>query len=248
MSIKDAIKKKANGEFDEVILFKKLNNLFLHDNEHDDEERRGLHASSIVAPKSSFCYREQVLSCFFKMNNEKTQLPVGLLRIFRAGNDIHKKWQDMLNDSGLATGIELRRYSKEYDFYLTPDAEAFLVGKSRVVEIKSQNTYAYQKQKDHKGRVQLNLYMHFLGYAHGIILVEDKNNQEFKVLTHEYDPLMAKKYIKRLQKVKKYRSYYKKTGKIPKGICKSRTCKRAQRCSMSQACFNFGQGRVKLDE
>lgn len=248
MGIKDAIKNKSKGNFEKMIIERKLNKLFLMDNKHDIEERRGLHASSVVGPKSSFCYREQVLSLIYKMNNDKNDLPIRLLKIFRAGNDIHEKWQGMFEEANIDIGIEERRYSKKYDFYMTPDAIIKVNGKAYVVEIKSQNTFAFKKQDDHKGRIQLNLYMHFLGIPRGFVLVEDKNNQEFKVYMHEYNPQMVKKHIKRLVKTHKYKSLLLKRGKMVKGICKNKNTKRAKKCGMRDACFDIGQGRVKLDD
>ena len=191
--------------------------------------------------------QELILS--HSLNNDKKQLPLGLLRIFRAGNDIHEKWQELAQLDGIATGVERRRYSKEYDLYLTPDLELKLFGKEYIGEIKSQNTFAFKKQTDHaSARKQVNFYMHFTGVPLGLIIVEDKNNQEFKTYIHEYDPEMMRKPLERIIKIKNYRNYFIKNHKMVKRICDSTTCKRAQQCGMSNACWNNGDlGRVKID-
>ena len=76
----------------------RMEKLFLEDRQH--ENRYGLHASAIIAPEGEFCYREQVLSLFYEMNQGE-QLPVKLLKIFAQGNAMHEKWYQLFRRQGI---------------------------------------------------------------------------------------------------------------------------------------------------
>ena len=90
MSLKDAMKAKAQGveSVEQMMLENKLNRLFYEDRKN--EQRYGLHASAVLGClKDNFCYREQVLSLFYQMNQGE-QLPVKQLKIFAQGNAMHE--------------------------------------------------------------------------------------------------------------------------------------------------------------
>ena len=54
----------------------------------ESQERKGLHASAIIVSDDKFCYRQQVLSLFYKQLQGE-QVPVNLKRIFTEGDAIH---------------------------------------------------------------------------------------------------------------------------------------------------------------
>ena len=86
MGFKDDLLKAQKGTESDVwamMVHQRLDKLFIEDRQHED--RYGLHASAIIASDEEFCFREQVLSLFFKMNQGE-QLPTNLLRIFAQGN------------------------------------------------------------------------------------------------------------------------------------------------------------------
>ena len=116
----DEIKREAEGNrtkiqsSQETELEHKLNALFYLDKNIKKEtqfvksvmtrgqettERKGLHASAVIKSDNKFCYRQQVLSLFYKQAQGE-QVPVGLKRIFEEGNAIHEKWQRLFVRGG----------------------------------------------------------------------------------------------------------------------------------------------------
>ena len=246
-SVKKGIKSAMMDEkkdIETLLIERKLNSLFKIP-KHNAEERKGLHASAVITSDSVFCIREQILSLFYKRNQEDS-ISEGLLRIFEEGNCIHEKWQSMFERAGIARGIEDRGHSKIFDLYMTPDAIIELNGKLYVVEIKSANTYSYKAMKSGhpSGTHQLQLYMHFLCIPRGFVLVEDKNTQEFKIFPVRYEPGHASKFVQRLYDINEAKEKYMMDNTLPQKICNSVDCSRASRCAMSKACF--GLSREKL--
>lgn len=228
-----------------LVIQSKLNKLF-YLRDHHDEERAGLHASAIIVSDNEFCYRQQVLSLIYRQNQGE-QLPVKLLRIFAEGEAIHRKWQNLFVKAGIAEHIEARHYSEEYELYFTPDAVINLDGTKYVVEIKSMNTFSYQKAKSHPtGRKQLLLYMHLLGIPQGFVLAEDKNTQDWQPFMQRYDYDQVVPYLERLHQVQELKQNFLKFQEMPARKCKNSTCKKAAECPMRDACFNIGIGRQKL--
>ena len=216
-----------------------------------DADRAGLHASAIIVGDAEFCYREQVLSLFYKQI-QGHNIPVGLKRIFEEGNAIHEKWQRLLIRGGLGTkdDMDRSRFSDEYDLSFTPDAAPIKIGKHEyVVEIKSVNTYSFKKMQSHpSGKKQLMLYMHLTGIHKGFVLAEDKNTQDFKVFCYDYDKEVILPYIERLEAIQYYKQRVIEEGKmVGRAIdCDSSSCKKALKCNMRDACWGCGMGKVKL--
>lgn len=172
--------------------------------DHEEKIRLGLHASSVTGAGKGFCYREHVTSIIYrqfymagkkppKMIDEQHQrntattrtYPIGLMRIFEEGKSIGTKWQRlfMRGKLGNKEDMDVLRLQPDYDLIYTPDAIIELDGKKYVVEIKSQSTFAFKKQKSHpSGMKQLKLYMYLEGIDRGFVLVDDKNDQDFKIL------------------------------------------------------------------
>lgn len=222
----------------------KLNKLLLLDRE-DREDRVGMHGSGIIASDNEFCYRQQVLSFFYK--GFEPPISDGLRRIFLNGWYVHIKWQTLFEKAGIAVGIEQRGMSDSMRLLFTPDAIIRLGNKTYVVEIKSVNTYQFQKMKTHpSGAKQLQLYMHMLGIPRGFVLCEDKNNQEIKVFPTEYDPTIAKPLVERMLKVNSLIERFEKTGKLPSRMCDNESCKKAKSCAYANACFNIK--RIPLND
>ena len=85
-----AAKTASDSEMWALLVKNRLEKLFLEARDH--ENRYGLHASAILASDNDFCYREQVLSLFYKMNQGEN-LPIKLLKIFAQGNTFAFKKQ-----------------------------------------------------------------------------------------------------------------------------------------------------------
>ncbi len=199
----------------------------------------GLHASGILASEKQFCYREQILNLNYPAtsaeHNDK------LLRIFLQGQFVHLKWQTLFKMGGIALEVEQQGHAAEWNMYYTPDAVIKMFGKMWVVEIKSMTTFGFAKLMSPPAAAvdQLNMYQHQKRIRRGIVLVDDKNNQDFKVWAHEYDPNSVKPYIKRLDTINKLVPIYEEGRRLPKRIklCTSANSPRARRCGMSKECF-----------
>lgn len=244
------LSKLLKGETNEVkssqslVIESELNKLLLLDREVR-EDRVGMHGSGIIASDSDFCYRQQVLSFYFK--GFEPDISDGLRRIFLNGWYVHEKWQKLFEAAGIAIGVEQRGESKDMKLLFTPDAIIKLKNKKWVVEIKSVNTYQFQKMQSHpSGAKQLQLYMHMTCIPQGFVLCEDKNNQNIKVFPYKYDPVVAKPFVERMLKVQEFMKRFEKTGKLPSRMCDSENCKKAKSCSYREACF--GIKKVALNQ
>lgn len=272
-AIRNTIAKSSKGYKDSdekfqntsgLIIEQKLNKLFTLPPNPDEElemirmqydqkkgDRYGLHASAIIVGDDRFCYREQVLSLFYKQN-QGANISIGLKRIFEEGNYIHEKWQRLFirGGYGIAKCMDRSRFCEEYDLSYTPDIcpAKILPGKKHVVEIKSVNTFQFKHMKSHpSGKKQLMFYNFLTGLNDGFVLAEDKNTQEFKVFPYEYDAVIVEPFVVRLENIQKYKKRFKKSKIMEDGICKNCQTKRALECGMRDACFNIGIGRVKLE-
>ncbi len=215
-------------------------------------DRYGLHASAILASDSEFCYREQVLSLFYRQIQGEN-VSIALKRIFEEGNFIGEKWQRLFIRGGIGKkeDMDISRFVKKYDLSYTPDAKIELFNRPFIVETKSQNTFIFKKQKSHpSGIKQLKFYMYLENVPQGFVLVEDKNDQSFKILlVDDLDISELEPYIERLEKIQEYKGILKEEKKmVPRHkACISSSCKMAQSCNMRDACWNVGMGRVKLN-
>ena len=254
-SLSDAIKANKTGNENDawaMMVKNKLEHLFLEDRK--EENRYGLHASAIIASDEKFCYREQVLSLFYKMNQGE-QLPIKLLKVFAQGNAMHEKWYKLFRSAGIDVAIERTLFLKKYDLNFTIDALLNMFGEEVICDIKSQNTFAFKKSKGHpSGEKQINFYCwalsKYTGVPHrkGFALVDSKDDQEIKVVPVVYSKEKVEPYVDRLKMVQEYKKEFIENGKLPKRKCSSCSEKRASECAMRDACWNVGKGRVKLDE
>ena len=244
--LSDEVKKQMQAQYEKdgierMRIETALNRLFLKERT-GDEIRSGLHASALMAKDEHYCPREQLLSLYFPMHENKKHLGVDTLKIFREGVAVHEKWQQLMTDGGIAIACEARALSEEYMLSLTPDVIVKIDGMTYIVEIKSMNTFAFKHltYRHPAGNDQSQIYMHFYGIPKAIILVEDKNTQEVKVLIEHYDPENPTlvKVLNRLEELKKFREEFEKTGVPPKRECwYGYDDPRAQGCPMRDACY-----------
>lgn len=234
----------------------------------ESQERVGLHASAMLVGEKEFCLRAQVLSLIYKQL-QGHQVPVGLMRIFEQGNVIHEKWQRLLIRAGYGKAIDMdfTRMCKEYKLSYTPDIDCvipeFFEGKM-IGEIKSVNTFQFQRMTKHPSAwKQCQWYMHLcikhekekgtwngIDYTKGFVLNEDKNTQDFKIEVYDYDPTLIEPYADRAEAIMyHYNRVFeeKKMVARPKDAS-SPTCKRCKECFMREACWNIGNGKVRIGE
>lgn len=146
--------------------------------------------------------------------------------------------------------LDLTHFDEERGLYFSPDAIIRFGGQQYIVEIKGIKQESYLELTDdleqacvacetvHKAREQCNLYMHMLGLSRGIILVENKNTQDFRLWVVEYEPERAFPYIQRIYDVKGSTAIAKMPGgELPLRCCKSINDTRAKSCPMRKVCF-----------
>lgn len=211
-------------------------------------ERKGLHASAIIVSDDKFCYRQQVLSLFYKQLQGE-QVQVGLKRIFSEGDSIHEKWQRLFIRGGFTEPLncDYSRFDKDFELSYTPDIIACLFDRKMVVEIKSVNTFIYKKQKEHaSGKKQLMLYMYLTGIHEGFTLCEDKNTQDFRINYYKFDYSLIQPYIARLERIQEYKQRLIEKGKLVKRheACTGYNCKMAATCPMKDVCYGRSKERI----
>ena len=233
----------------------------------ESQERVGLHASAMLKGDKEFCLRAQVLSLIYKQLQGE-QISVSLKRIFEEGNAIHEKWQRLLIRAGYgkAKDMDYTRFCKEYMMSYTPDIVCsipqFFEGKM-IGEIKSVNTFQFSRMTHHPSAwKQCQWYMHLCikkakekgtwngkDYTKGFVLNEDKNTQEFKLEVYNYEPTKIEPFADRADSVVfNYERVFSEK-KMPKrpDDAKTSESKRCKTCVMRDACWNIGQGRIRID-
>lgn len=218
----------------------------------ETEERRGLHASAIIVSDNKFCYRQQVLSLFYKQLQGE-QNDVKLMRIFSEGDAIHEKWQRLFIRGGYSEPEELDRtqFAEEYDLQFTPDILCEIDGVEMVGEIKSMNTYAFQRMvktvsPHQSGEKQLQLYLWLTGREKGFTLCEDKNTQDIRVKVVKADITAITPFINRLENIQYYKERLQKKGRLVARhkLCAGYSCKMASTCPMREVCYNKKKERL----
>lgn len=274
MGLLDQIKKEAQGNGTKIQTTEnaefeaKLNKLFYLDKDIENElkflksvmtrgqetqERKGLHASAIIVSDDKFCYRQQVLSLFYKQKQGE-QVSVGLKRIFSEGDAIHEKWQRLFIRGGYAKPLDCDRtqMNEDFDLSFTPDIICTIDGEQMIGEIKSVNSFQFQKMrkenKEHaSGKKQLLLYMYLTGIEKGFTLCEDKNTQDIKADVYKSDYNAIKPYIARLEKIQYYKQRLLTKGRLVKrhSKCNGYNCKMAEGCPMREVCYGKTKQRLE---
>lgn len=200
--------------------------------------RVGLHTSAIIAGEGTYCVREQVLSLLYKPRNMDSCIKHDLLRVFEEGNYIHRKWQRLFLRGCLAdvTDLDKTQFNEKYRLAFSPDAIITIDGVEYIVEIKSMRAEAYRRADRHlSGEKQCRMYMFLAGVHNGIVLMENKNDQSFKITLLEHDPHEISCYIDRLETVK---SCYEEQNMPPRiEACKTKLAKRCQDCAYMEPCW-----------
>ena len=200
--------------------------------------RTGLHASAVLVPTREWCVRRQVLSASLA-----DPFPIGNTwhtnALFLHGWTLHEKWQQLFRRFAQVVEIESAHYDETHHLHFTPDAVLAFAGERYVVEIKGYHAEHYLSlHSPPKAAVQqANLYMHLLGVSRAIILVENKNTQEFKLWVLAYDPDAVQPYLERIAAVKAAQASAAAGHGLPARVCASRQDALAMRCPVREACF-----------
>ena len=221
--------------------------------------RTSMHASAVLQSESEWCLREQVLLGLYPNKVEKPELHPWHWKqqaIFLNGWSLHERWQKLFLQHGWAVvtdgipELDKTHYDEVRNIHFSPDA-ILEWGKSwYIVEIKGIKHESYESLTDDfqqaceacetvaKARVQANLYMHLTSITQAIILVENKNTQDFRLYLMEYDRELVKPYLDRIYDVKKWTTLSKQDeSRVPARRCASASESRAVRCPLRRVCF-----------
>lgn len=233
MSIKDMLTKSLdiNQVFYEVKWHKYLREWR---KEHDKERTKTshYHASSLI--DKNFCLVKAILD---EMIDTKDEIfSPQTLSIFWNGIDVHKRHQKFYKDSGIAVYIEQQLYSKFLDMTGTPDAIINFMNKVTIVEIKSMNSFLFDKLETPplNAYAQSLIYMYLYGVSQALIVIENKNFQPLKIWKIDFNINEALKLIKRRYIIMK--CINKNIIPLSKRICTK--SKIRKRCKYNNICFN----------
>ena len=117
------------------------------------------------------------------------------MRIFEHGNHVHMRLMSALFSLGLVTAVEVAIPENEF-IHGRADAIISIDGEPYVVELKSVNSFKFKQGEVNPDHVkQLQLYMHFFKIKKGILLCENKDNQDLKEFIIDYDEVFVAKLL-----------------------------------------------------
>lgn len=136
-----------------------------------------------------------------------------LLMICENGDMMHLRYQKWLADAGVLLHSEYPLKVPEYRISGKVDAiidPASIIpemdGELCVVEFKSSNNkkftdMEFKSEPQQEYVEQLMLYLHFLEIPYGVVIVENKDNQDVLEFWVEYDEKMAKRLIEKVKMI-----------------------------------------------
>jgi CRISPR-associated protein Cas4 len=133
---------------------------------------------------------------YFSMKNyPKKESDARVMRIFEHGDHTHMRIMAVLFSLGLVTAAEISIPENEV-VRGRADAIISFKGEPYVVEIKSVNSVKFKKNEPDFDHIrQLQLYLYFFNIKKGILIYENKDNQDLKEFVIEYDENIVKKSI-----------------------------------------------------
>jgi CRISPR-associated protein Cas4 len=119
-----------------------------------------------------------------------------ILRIMDHGDYTHMRIMSVLFSLGLVKATEITIPAQEI-IHGRADAIVNINDEPWVVEIKSINSYGFQKlerpKKEHVCQIQL--YLHYFKIKKGVLIYENKDNQDLREFEVEYDEKFAKALV-----------------------------------------------------
>jgi len=219
----------------------------------DASIRHGVHLSDIKSAemykgKPNLCYRKIVLSAFFDAQPVKYKHPT--IAWFERGIDLHKRWQEKFIRAGVVIHVETQHEvtwantADNWRLLFTPDIIVYLGIGPEIVEIKGYKQAHYLKIVKEKelnpsedSYIQAQWYMWLSGIHQALVIVENKNDQDFLVRRIQFDPDIVSPYEDRIVLIDALMEEYKTNRKLPKRICATRDDAKACECSQRDTCF-----------
>lgn len=200
------------------------------------------HASAILAPDSEWCLRRHVLTALYPELVERPDVKPWSAHtnaVFLNGWVLHEKYQKLFSEHGHVVEVESSHFDETCFLHFTPDAIIQFGGLPYVVEIKGYKASTFEKL-DEAGKPpaaahhQCNLYCHMLEIERGIVLVENKDTQDYKVWAIQCDVELAKPYLERMYAVKGAIA----THSTPARVCGNCKDRQAEKCLVRKLCFS----------
>jgi hypothetical protein len=200
------------------------------------------HASAILAPESEWCLRRHVLTALYPELVERPDVKSWSAHtnaVFLNGWVLHEKWQKLFSEHGQVVEVETSHFDETRYLHFTPDAIITFAGQPYVVEIKGYKSSTFEKLNEAgepptAAHHQCNLYCHMLEIGRGLVLVENKDTQDYKVWAVQCDAELARPYLDRMYQVKGAVA----TKSTPARVCVSCTEHRAEKCPVRKLCFS----------
>lgn len=145
-----------------------------------DEER--FHISELATSK-------RILFERFINPDKKEKPKPQLKRIFENGNFVHQRYYKYFAEMGILRAVEVQAVDNDL---FTGTADCIISTKDGVpwvVDIKSCNSWVFKKLQDMKPehRVQILFYMYYLNIENGLLLYENKDDQNIKIFKIHMD-------------------------------------------------------------
>lgn len=129
-----------------------------------------------------------------------------LTRIFENGHSMHERYEKLFAKMGILVQAEMKveheDISGHTDAWIKIRTFANPHGEDYLVELKSAFSKSFEwmvknnkPKKEHYA--QLTFYLHLTGFKKGVILVENKDNQEIWEYVVEYDPVYGQQLMNR---------------------------------------------------
>jgi len=141
---------------------------------------------------------------FFKFKNApRAKMDARVLRIYEHGEYLHRNILNILIRLGLVVAAEINIPNKEL---VSGRADAILSINNElyVLDIKSINSMLFRNLTAPKEEnvYQIQLYLHFFNIKKGILLYIDKDQQEIKEFSVEYDPELCQRLLQEFERLK----------------------------------------------
>lgn len=206
--------------------------------------RNSLHVSGLIVSDEEWCTRQYTLYHLFPGDIEAPQLQSWdwkMQAVYANGWSLHEKWQSLLRKYTNCLEVETTHYSDAYQLHFTPDAIIELAKQKYLVEIKGYKAAEYEKNKNAPPLAavhQAQVYMHLLNLKRAIILLENKDTQQFRVWIIQAEEEHALRFLHRALHLRQAKVQADVLETVPARICTAIDEPRAKRCPIRQKCFS----------
>jgi hypothetical protein len=171
---------------------------YLRKRPKDQRAIRCFHPSSLHKPE------EYLLKAYFEGDNGAEASP-RVLRIFDNGKATHERLQKYLKEAGVLLQAEVPVINAEYEIRGSADGIVEIGGAKGVLEIKSINSQGFYGLFEPKAEhlMQINVYMFCSGIPRGVLLYENKNDQEIKEFLLKQDSGVLEPVLEKIRRVQK---------------------------------------------